>query len=138
MPSGQLETMTKEIIIDGNNFDSLDKFYNEIENKLTKGLDWKIGRNLDAYNDILSGGFGVHDYEEPIKIKWINSGRSKKNLGHEETIKFLEEKIKHCHPTNITSVQEDLENAKRGQGQTLFELIIEITRGHEHIELSVE
>jgi RNAse (barnase) inhibitor barstar len=138
MPSGQLETMKKEIIIDGNNFDSLDKFYNEIENKMTKGLDWKIGRNLDAYNDILRGGFGVHDYEEPIKIKWINSGQSKKNLGQEETIKYLEEKIKRCHPTNTPSVQQDLENAKRGQGQTLFEFIIEITRGQKHIQLSVE
>lgn len=93
----------KEIIIDGNNFDSLDKFYNEIEKKLTNGLDWRIGRNLDAYNDILRGGFGIHDYEEPIKIKWINSGLSKKNLG-----------------------------------QALFDVIVQITRAHEHIQLCVE
>lgn len=94
--------MTKEIIIDGDKFATLSEFYDEVENKLTKGLDWKIGRNLDAFNDVLTGGFGVHDYEEPIQIKWINSVKSKKDLGQ------------------------------------LFDTIIDITRGHEHIELRIE
>jgi RNAse (barnase) inhibitor barstar len=73
--------MPKEIIIDGNNFSTLPEFYEEVENKLTKGLDWKIGRNLDAYDDVLRGGFRVHHYKEPISIKWINGGKSKADLG---------------------------------------------------------
>jgi len=40
-----------------------------------------MGRNLNAYNDVLTGGFGVHDYEEHIKIRWTNSDKSKKDLG---------------------------------------------------------
>ncbi len=94
--------MTKEIIIDGDKFATLPEFYDEVESKLTKGLGWKIGRNLDAFNDVLTGGFGVHDYEEPIQIKWINSVKSKKDLGQ------------------------------------LFDTIIDIIRGHEHIELRIE
>jgi RNAse (barnase) inhibitor barstar len=73
--------MTKEIIIDGNSFGTLLEFYDEVENKFTKGLNWKIGRNLDALDDVLTGGFGVHEYEEQIRIKWVNSDTSKTDLG---------------------------------------------------------
>jgi RNAse (barnase) inhibitor barstar len=76
----------KEIVIDGSNFNTLAEFYDEIENKLTKGLEWRIGRNLDALNDVLTGGFGIHDYEERIILVWTNSEKSKNNLGQPETL----------------------------------------------------
>ena len=62
----------KIFTIDGNNFSDLEGFYNEIDKILTKDLNWKTGHNLDAYNDLLRGGFGVHEYEEPIVLRWIN------------------------------------------------------------------
>ena len=52
------------IKIQGNNFSNLAEFYDEIERKMTSGLEWKIGRNLNAFNDVLRGGFGVHDCDE--------------------------------------------------------------------------
>jgi RNAse (barnase) inhibitor barstar len=130
--------MKKEIILDGNNFSSLAEFYEEIQNKLTKDLDWEIGRNLDAYNDVLRGGFGVYEYEEAIKLLWKNSEKSKKDLGFPETIKYIEKKLKTCHPTNISFVKNDLEEAKKGSGKTLFEIIIDIIHEHKHIELKLE
>ena len=48
--------------IDGRRFSNLAGFYDEVERVFTCGLDWKIGRNLDAFNDILRGGFGRHEY----------------------------------------------------------------------------
>ena len=128
----------KEIIIDGNNFANLTEFYDEVENKLTKGLDWKIGRNLDALNDVLRGGFGIHAYEEPILIRWINADKSKKDLGQSETIKYIEQMLKKCHASNIPSVKKDLKKVKDGKGEMLFEAIVGIARGHEHIELKIE
>ena len=35
-----------------------------------------------------------------------------------------------CHPANIPSVQADLAAARRGQGQTLFDIITSIIRAH--------
>jgi RNAse (barnase) inhibitor barstar len=70
----------KEITIDGNNFSCVNGFYDEIEAKLTKGLKWKIGRNLNAINDVLRGGFGVHDYEEPFVLIWLNAQKSSMGL----------------------------------------------------------
>lgn len=130
--------MINEIIIDGNNFNTLNGFYDEVEDKLTKGLDWKIGRNLDAFNDVLRGGFGVHKYGEEIRIKWINSGKSRMDLGQEETINYLHNKIKTCHPTNVQDVESDLKEVEQGRGESLFDIICNIAQGHDHIDLKFE
>ena len=49
----------------------------------TCGLDWKIGRNLNAFNDILWGGFGRNEYGQPIHIRWLAYEKSARNLGKE-------------------------------------------------------
>jgi len=71
----------REFIIDGENFDDIEGFYCEIDALFTKNLDWKTGHNLYAFNDILRGGFGVHEYGEPIKIVWKNFNKSTNDLG---------------------------------------------------------
>lgn len=58
-------------------------FYDEVEQVFTFNLSWKIGRNLDAFNDILRGGFGRHEYSDPIIIKWLNYNKSTRDLGEE-------------------------------------------------------
>ncbi len=71
----------KTITIDGNKFSDLDSFFDEIDNVLTKDIDFKTGHNFNALNDLFHGGFGVYEYEEPVKIIWKNFSRSKQTLG---------------------------------------------------------
>ncbi len=80
----------KILTIDGNNFSDLNGFYDEIDKILTKDLDWKTGHNLDAYNDLLRGGFGVHEYGEPIVLRWLNYEKSKCELGNDLILSILE------------------------------------------------
>ena len=80
----------KKIIIEGNNFSDLEGFYCEIDKLLTKDLTWKTGRNFDAFNDLLRGGFGIHELYEPLIIKWNNYEKSKKDLGTETILTLLE------------------------------------------------
>lgn len=70
----------KSIVIDGASFSTLEEFYIIIEQNFTDDLDWSIGRNLDGLNDIMRGGFGVHDYNEPITIIWKDHELSKSSL----------------------------------------------------------
>ena len=80
----------KTFILDGNNFSNMEGFYCEIDKLLTKNLQWKTGHNLNAFNDLLRGGFNAHEYNEPIAIRWINYGKSKKDLGDEMVLILLE------------------------------------------------
>lgn len=92
------------VTINSNNFNDLEGFYNEIDRVLTQGLDWRTGHNLNAFNDILRGGFGVHEYEEPIKLIWNDANKSKREL------------------------------SKIIDGKTLFDILVEIIQSNEHIE----
>jgi RNAse (barnase) inhibitor barstar len=117
--------MRTEIVIDGNNFDDLEGFYCEIDRVLTKDLNWKTGHNLDAFNDLLRGGFGVHEYGEPILLRWKNYDKSRVCLGYKATIEYYEKMLKTCHPSNFDNVKIKLENAKKHMGFTILDMIIE-------------
>jgi hypothetical protein len=114
-----------EYVLDGASFDNLRGFFTAITRTL--GLSsW--GTNLDAFNDILRGGFGTPD--GGFILRWDNSAISAQRLGWPETIRFTEKKLTTCHPANIPSVQAGLAAAQRQEGQTLFEIITSIIRVH--------
>lgn len=94
----------KTIYINGNHFYTLEGFYNEIDHVLTKDIEWDTGHNLDAFNDLLRGGFGVFEFGERIKIIWINSQKSKNEL-----------------------------NSLRN-GKPVYEILISIIKEHDQIE----
>jgi RNAse (barnase) inhibitor barstar len=114
-----------EFTLDGASFDDLNGFVTAITRTLTL-TGW--GRNLDAFNDILSGGFGTP--EDGFILHWTNSSRSALQLGWPETVRYLEAKLTTCHPLSVPAVQADLTRARRQEGQTLFETITEIIRIH--------
>jgi RNAse (barnase) inhibitor barstar len=119
--------MTKQLIeIDGSRFDSLSGFWNEISTRVIPGHEW--GRNLDALNDILRGGFGTP--EGGFRLRWVNFQRSKEVLGYPETIRRLEGRLQKCHPLNVEHFKEQLERARRGEGPTLVDMVITIIKIH--------
>src|SRR5688572_21769138 len=111
--------------IDGTRCETLDQFYDEITRALGVS-EW--GRNLDAFNDILRGGFGTPD--GGFVLRWRSSQLASQHLGYPETVRYLERKVTRCHPSNVASVTNDIAAARRGEGQTLFEILVEIIRDH--------
>ncbi len=114
-----------ELVIDGDRFEDLVGFFDEASRSLGTA-PW--GSNLDAFNDILRGGFGTP--EGGFVLRWLHSERSAERLRWNETIRYIERKLTTCHSQNAPSVQADLEAARRGQGQTLFEILVEIIQDH--------
>lgn len=112
-----------KIVIDGARFSTIDGFYDEMERLLTKALDWKPGHNLDAFNDLLRGGFGIHGYGQPVAIRWVNWEKSRRDLGYPETQRYWTRALERCHPSNRDWVREQAEAACRGEGETLFDII---------------
>ncbi len=62
--------------IDGNNFSDINGFYAEFSEKVLHNKNW--GHNLDAFNDVLRGGFGTPD--DGFILIWNESSISKENL----------------------------------------------------------
>jgi RNAse (barnase) inhibitor barstar len=114
------------LTIDGARFHDLDGFYDEVSTQLIPGADW--GRNLDAFNDILRGGFGTP--QGGFILTWVNAQISRATLGHAETARWLETNKLRCHPENVPRVEEKLARARRGEGETLFDILVDIIRTH--------
>lgn len=132
--------MGKKIVLDGNAFSTQEEFALEATRKLTRGIEWLDYENprplnLDALDDLLRGGFIVFDEEDQVDIEWINSEKSRDDLGRAETLKYLNSKLDSCHPSAIPDVKEKILLLEKGEGQTLFDEIIDIIREHSNIEL---
>lgn len=118
--------MATEYVIDGSRITSLETFYDEISRAVIPGSPW--GRNLDAFNDILRGGFGTPD--DGFKLIWSAAAFSKQALGYNETVRQLEKRLERCHPTARKDVRQRLSEARAGTGPTVFDWLIEIIRDH--------
>ena len=118
--------MAKEYVIEGTRVSSLETFYDEISRVLVPGQVW--GRNLDALDDILRGGFGTPS--EGFVLRWRDADASRHSLGHAETVRQLQIRLEHCHPSNRAHVQRALSLAQAGQGETVFDWLVEIVLDH--------
>ncbi|HCE43801.1 MAG TPA: barnase inhibitor [Lentisphaeria bacterium] len=112
--------------IDGDRFSTLEEFYSEISRVLIPNSCW--GHNLDAFNDILRGGFGTP--EGGFILRWKNSSKSRELLGYPETVRQLEERLGKCHPANRELVRLDINKARKNEGSTVFDWLIEIIQIH--------
>jgi len=112
--------------IDGENFSTLEEFYALISRVVIPGASW--GHNLDAFNDILRGGFGTPD--AGFVLRWKNSNVSRQRLGYPETVRQLQLRMDRCHPSNIESSAVELHAALSGVGPTVFDWLVEIIRDH--------
>jgi len=114
------------LTIDGARFSGLGGFYDEVSDRVIPGASW--GRNLDAFNDMLRGGFGTP--KDGFQLRWVNSVMSRERFGWDETIRFLERQLSTCHPQNVPYVQANLAAARRHEGETLFDMIVAMIRNH--------
>jgi len=128
----------KTITINADHFSGLAGFYEEMNKLFMKDVDWKLGHSLDALNDILYGGFGVFNPGEPVLVRWLNASKSRADLGFEETRKNYQMKIEQGYPYNVKLFQGKLAELENDQGQTLFDIIIEIFTDHKNIELQLQ
>ncbi|OES45995.1 hypothetical protein BA724_16650 [Domibacillus iocasae] len=130
-------SMNKVFIIDGENFSNFKGFCKEFSNVILSGkYEWN--ESLDAFNDILCGGFGDIEFGEEYTIIWRNSVKSKRDLGYRENFIKLNEILKNCHPTNKESVIQEIRDAKMNKGSTIFDWIEEIIFDNENITLIIE
>jgi hypothetical protein len=113
--------------IDGTCFSTLEGFYAEFTRVIIPRFDPPLS-NLDAFDDVLSGGCGTPD--DGFTLRWKNHQVSRQRLGYPETVRQLELRLARCHPTNRSQVVQNLKQAQSHQGPTVFDWLIEVI--HEH------
>ncbi|SEM94940.1 hypothetical protein SAMN05421856_109106 [Chryseobacterium taichungense] len=119
----------KVTVINGSHFSNLEGFYEEVSQLFMKDEDWKVG-TLDGFNDILYGFQG--------EIIWKNSQKSSEDLGFDVTKEFYQNKIRQGKPFNTELIQQKLDELIDGNGQTLFEILLEIIESHKNIHLILD
>jgi hypothetical protein len=113
------------LTIDGASFSDFDGFAREFSALLCHHT-WHC--NLDAFNDILRGGFGTP--EGGWVLRWHNSEVSRVALGYPAMTRWLEQILLTCHPSNRADIRARISNSMREVGPTLFDDIVEIIRRH--------
>lgn len=113
------------LVIDGAHFSDFDGFTREFS-RLLCNYEWR--GTLDAFNDLLRGGFGTP--ENGWVLRWLNSELSRTALGYEATTRRLERLLLACHPSNRSTIEARISCARSGQGSTLFDEIVDIIRNH--------
>ncbi|WP_439558176.1 barstar family protein [Dyadobacter sp.] len=128
---------SKQIVIDGNAVHDIPSFYDEVNRAFMQGEDWILGASLDAFSDLLFGGFGAIKGNEPVELVWLNQRRSREVLGFETTKAYYTEKLAPDSPFNKTHFTEKLKALESGEGQTYFDIILEIIAEHPNIKLII-
>jgi len=113
-------------IIDGKDFSDLGGFAKVFSSTVLKDDAWD--GNLDAFNDILGGGCGTPD--RGFILVWKNSNKSKDDLGYIETEKWFDQHSRTCHSSNKQRMIEGMDDARKKEGETIFDWLIEIIKDH--------
>jgi hypothetical protein len=120
-PEGDLQVL----VVDGANFCDFEGFVREFT-RLLDDHTWQ--GNLDAFNDILRGGFGTP--KGGWVLRWLNSEVSRAALGYPATVRRLEGRLGSCHRANRSRIEAEIARARREEGPTLFDEIVDIIRDH--------
>ncbi|MBD0693599.1 barstar family protein [Streptomyces sp. CBMA123] len=118
--------MTVTYVIDGEKIGTLEDFWDVVGREI--GVDGYFGRNLDAFADCLSGGFGTPEDDDYV-IEWRHHEAARRNLGYPETVRQLERRLTRVHPTNRAQVSAELAAARAGRGPTVFDWLVDIIEG---------
>lgn len=127
--------MARQIIIQGKNIRDIASFYDELNRVFMQGEDWKLGQTLDGLNDLLYGGFGLMQSNEPVELVWNDIQLSKAALGYVATKAYYMKKLAPGSPFNKTLFKAKLAALEKGRGATYFDMVLEIIGEHPHIHL---
>jgi hypothetical protein len=140
--------MQHELVVDGTRFSDYDGFVREFNRAYLAvfgGPPWD-GEISDLHDLLESAREGAG---ECLTIRWINSKKSSADLGHEEMAEFCLQYIASIpegvfSPASYRLVhgwnQESLDQARAGQGRTLFEWLVWQMTGDddEPVDLELE
>jgi hypothetical protein len=123
------------LVLQGSAVSDIPSFHAEINRVFMAGEDWQLGHSLDALDDMLYGGYGVLAGHESATVIWQDIEHTRSALGVETTRAWLQAKLDAEGTFNAGTVAAQLEAFDAGEGQTYFEIVMEIFAAHPRIQL---
>jgi len=127
--------MTVFLQIEGTAIVDIPSLYAEINRIFMADADWQLGPSLDALDDLLYGGHGALAGHESATVVWRDIDHSREALGLETTRAWLEDKLRQPGTFNAETIGRQLDALQRGEGQTYFDIVMEIFASHPDITL---
>jgi hypothetical protein len=122
-------------VLDGARVAGLEGFWDEVERVLLPPTTvW--GRSLDAFNDVLRGGFGTPD--DGFVLRIVHASKLREALGHHETSRWLEARLPDVHASNVSGFTQRLDEARAGRGPTLFDELVDILHERAGDDVTLE
>jgi RNAse (barnase) inhibitor barstar len=123
-------------VVDGKTFETLEGFFDEMSRQLAVSAE--SAKTLEEFEMMLQRAF--NDASKGMVLVWKNHHLSKEFLGFEETLRFLEKKLKACHHSEVLVVRKELTQTKKGNGVLLFHAIITLLARYNEkgLELRLE
>lgn len=122
------------LVLNGADFSTMDGLFREFNRLFDVGPEDAV-RSLDALNDLLGGGIGNVPAGARLHIRWLCAEKSREDFGYGATVLYYEKLLRRCHPNNRPRMEAMLAEARRGEGETLFEkvtaLIARTDTGHD-------
>ena len=125
------EKTTCRIYLKGKKITDIGSFYKHINKQLMQEEDWKIAASLDAFDDLLYGGFSKWKDYDQLEIVWEDIEISQQHLGFDTTMKYYQSKIYPGSPYNQSLFRQKIKSLENGNGQTYFDLLIAVINNHK-------
>lgn len=127
--------MTITLQIEGTAIDDIAGLYAEINRVFMSGEDWQLGPSLDALDDLLHGGYGALAGHPRATVIWRDIAHCRAALGVETTRHWLQAKLDTPGAFNAQAIARQLQALQRGEGQTYFQIVMDIFASHRQITL---
>jgi len=123
------------LTLEGRAVHDIASFYAEINRVFMSNEDWQLGPSLDALDDMLYGAYGVLAGHAHVHLHWNDIAHSRQALGVTATRAWLQAKLDPPGTFNRAHVSAQLQALERGDGQTYFDIVMQIIAAHPNVTL---
>lgn len=123
------------LVLRGNAVNGIPSFYDEVNRVFMADEDWKLGHSLDALDDMLYGGYGALAGQPEATVIWQEIEHTRSALGVDITRAWLQAKLNGTGAFNAHAVTAQLQALEAGEGQTYFQIVMDIFAAHPRLKL---
>lgn len=125
----------KTLRIDGAAVHDIASFYDELNRVFMADVEWQLGASLDGLNDMLHGGYGAIDTDEPVRVVFGDDRQLRDALGVEATRRYYLAKLAEPERFDSALFGARLQALEAGEGPTYYEIVREIFADHPEIDV---